>query len=170
MTQHIKIVNKVPLKTSAALLMRRQDRSISEQEAMSVLQNADYGVLSIASLDGEPYGVPLNYCVIDGTIYFHCAGDGKKLEILSQNNSVSFCSVGPAKVVPEEFAMNYESAIISGKAEEVTGSEKLSALEGMVKKYSSHFIPEGLEYIKVNASVARVYKIVIQSITGKARR
>ena len=137
---------------------------------MSVLQNAEYGVLSIASPNGEPYGVPLNYCVINGAIYFHCAGEGKKLKILSQNNSVSFCSIGAAKVVPEQFAMNYESTIISGKAEEVTGSEKQCALEGIVKKYSSHFIPEGLEYIKANAAAARVYKVVIQSMTGKARR
>ncbi len=76
---------------------------------MTVLQNAEYGVLSMASLDGEPYGVPLNYCVVDGAIYFHCAGEGKKLDILSQNNSVSFCSIGATKLLPEQFALNYES-------------------------------------------------------------
>ena len=150
--------------------MRRQDRSISQQEAIAVLQNAEYGVLSIASLDGEPYGVPLNYCVIDNAIYFHCAGEGKKLNILSQNNSVSFCCIGATKVLPEQFALNYESTIISGKAEEVAGGEKQSSLEGMLKKYSSQFFSEGLEYIKANTASARVYKIVIQSITGKARR
>lgn len=137
---------------------------------MTVLQNAEYGVLSMASLDGEPYGVPLNYCVVDGAIYFHCAGEGKKLDILSQNNSVSFCSIGATKLLPEQFALNYESTIISGIAEEVTGSEKQSALEGIVKKYSGHFFAEGLEYIKANTATTRVYKIVIRSITGKARR
>ena len=150
--------------------MRREDRSISQPEAMAVLQNAEYGVLSIASPDGEPYGVPLNYCVIDGAIYFHCADEGKKLEILSRNNSVSFCSVGATKIVPDQFATNYESTIVSGKAEEVKGREKQSALEGIVKKYSSQFLAEGLEYIKANIEAARVYKIVIQSMTGKARR
>ena len=137
---------------------------------MTVLQNAEYGILSIASLDGEPYGVPLNYCVIDNAIYFHCAGEGKKLNILSQNNSVSFCSIGVTKILPEQFGMNYESTIISGKAEEVTGGEKQSALEGILKKYASRFLTEGLEYIKANTATTRVYKIVIQSITGKARR
>ncbi len=137
---------------------------------MAVLQNAEYGVLSIASLDGEPYGVPLNYCVIDGAIYFHSAGEGKKLNILSQNNSVSFCSIGVTKILPEQFTTNYESTIISGKAEEVMGSEKQSALEGILKKYSSQFLTEGLEHIKANTAATRVYKIVIQSMTGKARR
>ena len=137
---------------------------------MAVLQNAEYGILSIASLDGEPYGVPLNYCVIDNAIYFHCACEGKKLNILSQNNSVSFCCIGMTKVLPKQFAMNYESTIVSGKAKEVTGDEKQSALEGILKKYSSQFFSEGLEYIKANMATARVYKIVIQSITGKARK
>ncbi len=149
--------------------MRREDRAISQQEAMAVLQKAEYGILSIASLDGKPYGVPLNYCVINDAIYFHCADEGRKLDILSRNNSVSFCSIGATKVLPETFGMKYESAIVSGKAEEVTGNEKQSALEGILKKYSSPFFNEGLEYIKTNIAKTRVYKIIIQSITGKAR-
>lgn len=148
--------------------MRRKDRTTSQQEAMAVLQKAQYGILSIASLDGEPYGVPLNYCVMNGAIYFHCANEGKKLDILSRNNSVSFCSVGTTKVLPDQFAMKYESAIISGKAEEVIGSEKQSALEGILKKYSSSFLDQGLEYIKTTIATTRVYRINIQSITGKA--
>ena len=150
--------------------MRRQDRSISQQEAMTVLQKAEYGILSIASLDGEPYGVPLNYCVLNNAIYFHSATEGKKLDVLSKNSSVSFCAIGTSKVLPDQFAMKYESVIISGKAVEVTGSEKQLALEGILKKYSSQFLSEGLEYIKNNSASARVYKIIIQSITYKARR
>ena len=150
--------------------MRRQDRSISQQEAFAVLQKAEYGILSVASPDGQPYGVPLNYCVLNDAIYFHCAGEGKKLDVLSKNSSVSFCAIGESKVLSEHFAMKYESAIISGKAEEVTGDEKQSALEGIVKKYSSQFMNDGLEYIKANKASTKVYKIVIQSITGKARR
>ncbi len=150
--------------------MRRQDRSISQQEAMTVLQKAEYGILSIASLDGKPYGIPLNYCVLNDAIYFHCANEGKKLDILSRNDSVSFCSIGATEVLSEKFGMKYESAIISGKAVEVTGSEKQIALEGILKKYSSQFFSDGLEYIKGKVEMARVYKIIIQSITGKARR
>jgi uncharacterized protein len=150
--------------------MRRKEREISQQEAMAVLQKAEYGILSIASLDGEPYGVPLNYCVINDAIYFHCANEGKKLEVLSHNSSVSFCAIGATEVLPEKFGMKYESAIITGKAEEATGTEKQLALEGFLKKYSSAFFNEGLEYIKTHILKMRVYKISIQSITGKARK
>lgn len=150
--------------------MRREDRAISQQEAMTILQKAEYGILSIASPDGEPYGVPLNYCVMNDAIYFHCAGEGRKLDTLSRNNSVSFCSIGATKVLPDEFGMKYESAIVSGEAEKVTGSEKQSALEAMIEKYSLSFYDEGHEYIKANIERTKVYKIIIESITGKARR
>jgi nitroimidazol reductase NimA-like FMN-containing flavoprotein (pyridoxamine 5'-phosphate oxidase superfamily) len=150
--------------------MRRKEREISQKEAMAVLQKAQYGVLSIASPDGTPYGVPLNYCVINGAIYFHCAKEGKKLEVLSHNSSVSFCVVGASEVLPEKFGMKYESVIITGSAEEVIGTEKQSALEGILKKYSSPFFNKGLEYIKIHIGKMRVYKILIQSITGKARK
>jgi len=72
---------------------------------MAVLQKAEYGILSIASLDGIPYGIPLNYCVMNDTIYFHCAVHGRKLDILAQNGSVSFCVVGDTEVLPDKFGM-----------------------------------------------------------------
>ena len=150
--------------------MRRKDREISKQEAMVVLQQAKYGILSIASLDGIPYGIPLNYCLMNDAIYFHCAIDGRKLEILSQNNAVSFCVVGDTEVLPDKFGMKYESAIVSGTAQEVTGSEKQYALECMLKKYSQAYFNKGLEVIKVNINRTRVYKIIIQTTTGKACR
>jgi len=150
--------------------MRRKDRSISQQEAMAILQKAEYGVLSIASLDGEPYGIPLNYCVIGDAIYFHCAIEGRKLDILSRNDSVSFCVVGDTEVLPEKFGMKYESVIISGAAQEVMRSEKQLALESLLKKYSQAFYNEGIEQIKPNINRTRVYKIIIQTITGKAHK
>jgi hypothetical protein len=51
--------------------LRRQDRAITEEEALALLNKAEYGVLSTVTENGEPYGVPLNFCVIDHCIYFH---------------------------------------------------------------------------------------------------
>jgi nitroimidazol reductase NimA-like FMN-containing flavoprotein (pyridoxamine 5'-phosphate oxidase superfamily) len=150
--------------------MRRKDREISKQEAMAVLEKSEYGILSIASLDGVPYGIPLNYCVMNDAIYFHCAGDGRKLDILAQNRFVSFCVVGVAEVLPDKFGMKYESAIISGSTQEVTGNEKQYALESMLKKYSEAYFSEGLEVIKANINRTRVYRIIIDTISGKACR
>lgn len=48
--------------------MRRKDRAITEEDARELLNTAEYGILSTVSEDGEPYGVPLDYCVVDNNI------------------------------------------------------------------------------------------------------
>jgi hypothetical protein len=150
--------------------IRRTDRAITESEAKRILEKGEFGVLSTASPDGQPYGVPINYGYDGKVIYFHCAKEGHKLENLTANNRVSFCVVGRTEVLPEKFATNYESAIVFGKAFELADDEKHTGLLEIVKKYSSGFIPEGLKYIESAAHKTRVYKIVIESITGKSRK
>ena len=50
--------------------MRRKDRAISKNEANYILNTGEYDVLSTVSENGEPYGVPLSYCVIGNAIFF----------------------------------------------------------------------------------------------------
>ena len=50
---------------------RRKDRAIPKEKAIALLKKAEYGVPSTVDEDGTPYGVPLNFCVIDHSIYFH---------------------------------------------------------------------------------------------------
>jgi hypothetical protein len=150
--------------------IRRTDRSISESETKAILEKGEFGVLSTATLDGHPYGVPINYSYKGNVIYFHCAIEGHKLENLRKNNRVSFCVVGKTEVLPEKFSTRYESAIVFGNAFELTGDEKHKGLLEIVKKYSPGFIQEGLQYIENAAEKARAYKIVVESITGKSRK
>jgi nitroimidazol reductase NimA-like FMN-containing flavoprotein (pyridoxamine 5'-phosphate oxidase superfamily) len=130
----------------------------------------EYGVLSTVSVDGQPYGVPVSYACTGDVIYFHCALEGHKLENLSSNNRISFCVVGRTQVLPDKFATNYESVIVFGKAFEVVDDEKHTGLLELLKKYSPGFIDKGLKYIDHDGGEARVYKIVIEAMTGKARR
>jgi len=65
----------------------------TSEETDRLLQVGVYGVLSTAGSGGLPYGVPLNYVYHKNVIYFHCAVDGLKLDLLNQNNMVSFCVV-----------------------------------------------------------------------------
>jgi hypothetical protein len=150
--------------------IRRTDRVQSESEAKGILEKGEFGILSTASLDGQPYGVPISYSYTGNVIFFHSAIDGHKLENLRKNNRVSFCVVGRTEVLPDQFSTKYESAIVFGKAFELTDAEKHKGLLEIVKKYSPGFIKEGLQYIENAANKARVYKIVIESITGKSRK
>lgn len=150
--------------------MRRKDRMITDEETLSILDKGEYGILSTVSSDGEPYGVPLNYCLIDKSIYFHCALEGRKINNISHNPRVSFCVVRNTEVMPDKFATKYESCIVRGIASESFGEEKQLALEGLIHKYSENYVSEGLEYIDKLKDKTRVFKIAIESISGKARR
>ncbi len=150
--------------------IRRADRAIPDSEAQEILQAGEYGVLSTVSLDGQPYGVPVSYSYTGEVIYFHCALEGHKLENLSSNNRVSFCVVGRTQVLPDKFATNYESVIVFGKAFEVSGAEKQTGLVEILKKYSPGYIEKGLRYIDGDGHKARVYKIVVESMSGKSRK
>ena len=92
--------------------LRRKDRAITEEEAVALLNKAEYGVLSTVSENGKPYGVPLNFCVINHCIYFHCAVEGQKIDNIKQNKSVSFCAVGNTEILPDKFGTKYESVIV----------------------------------------------------------
>ena len=150
--------------------MRRMDRALSREEALRILSEGEYGVISTASSDGQPYGTPISYCVLDGFLYFHSAPEGQKLENLSANARVSFCVVGKTQVEPDKFGTKYESVIVFGTAMEVFDSEKRSALLGLITKYSREFISEGLRYIESSSKDTRVYKVSIDSISGKSKR
>jgi len=150
--------------------MRRKDRAITEEEALALLNKAEYGVLSTVNENGEPYGVPLNFCVIDHCIYFHCAVEGQKIDNIKQNESVSFCVVGNTEILPDKFGTKYESVIVSGEVEEVFDKNKQLALEGLLHKYSIEFIDKGIKYIEGLKEKTRVFKITINKLTGKARK
>ncbi len=137
---------------------------------MVLLEQAEYGVLSTASGDGRPYGVPVNYCVLDGCIFFHCAVEGHKIENIEQNRFVSFCVVGDSEVLPSQFSTKYSSVIVSGEAEEVLGEDAQKPLEGLLLKYSPNHFDNGRNYIEGLRAKTRVFRITIDELTGKARR
>lgn len=150
--------------------IRRSDREITIQEAKDILDNAEYGIMSTVSKDGQPYGLPLSYVYKNDCIYFHSAISGHKLENIEHNSKVSFCVVGTTKVLPDKFGTEYESALVFGVASEVDGTEKHDALLWLLEKYCADFIEEGKQNIAQKDTVTRVFKIEIDQISGKARR
>jgi nitroimidazol reductase NimA-like FMN-containing flavoprotein (pyridoxamine 5'-phosphate oxidase superfamily) len=48
--------------------IRRKDREIETNEAITLLAKCEYGVLSTADKNGQPYGVPLHYVYKDNSI------------------------------------------------------------------------------------------------------
>jgi len=150
--------------------LRRKDRAIPEAQAKALLSKAEYGILSTVSVDGQPYGVPLNFCIVENFLYFHHAIEGHLIDNIENNPSASFCIVGATEVMPEKFGTKYESVILSGNIQEVFEDQKQSGLEGLLAKYSPDFMEQGREYIEKLWERTRVFRMAISDISGKARK
>ena len=150
--------------------VRRKDRESSPEMAAQLLARGEYGFLATVGLDGQAYGVPMNYVFKNHSLYFHCAPEGHKLDNIRANNKVSFCVVGKAKVLPDKFSTEYESVIAFGTAAEVQGEEKAQALLDLLEKYSPDYLEEGKAVMAKYLDKTSVIKMDLQHITGKARR
>lgn len=150
--------------------MRRKDRQVSEEEAMGILDKGSYVTLSMADAQGLPYAVPLSYGRVGKTLYFHCAMQGLKLDVLRQNPCV--CGVvavpGDPYFTKGDFTISFESVILFGAAREVLDpTERMDAITCICDKY----LPENHEAIApaMERSGARtsIWAVDISSITGK---
>ncbi len=128
--------------------MRRKDKAMQDGAIIGLLQNGEYGVLSTVDGNEQPYGVPLNYVLMNNCIYFHCALEGHKLDNLALNHKVSFCVVGRTNLLPAEFSTEFESVIVFGRASVIEGEERYQALNALIEKYSPEFVSEGSAYIE----------------------
>jgi len=70
--------------------MRRKERLIQDQEIID--QIIAKSVICRVALHDEkyPYMVPMNYGYRNNSLYFHCALEGKKLNLIRKNNKVCF--------------------------------------------------------------------------------
>ena len=121
--------------------MRKKSREMDASWALEVMDKAPYITVSMSDADGMPYSVPLSLARTDEkTFYFHCAMEGKKLDILSMNPQVCLSAVSKCKptVGPKDgsFTLEFKSAIAFGKAEMVTDeAEKCEALRAICQRF-----------------------------------
>ncbi|WP_378955878.1 pyridoxamine 5'-phosphate oxidase family protein [Pelosinus sp. sgz500959] len=150
--------------------IRATDKQVTHDEAMEILERGEYGVLSTVDKDGYPYGLPLNYIILDAAVYLHCALEGHILDNILDNSKVCFTVVAYSELVPSSFTANYESVIVFGRANLVEGSEKIDMLKALVRKYSSEHYDKGMKVIDSFKDKCSVIRIDLEHITGKKKR
>lgn len=152
--------------------VRRQDRLLKENEALDLLRTGEYGVLSMQTVDGNSYGVPINY-VWDRkhSIYLHCAPEGHKLQCIKHCNRVSFCVVGDTFVISSKFTTKYESIILDCTAHiQLTSEEKIKALELLLDKYSPNDQKTGMIYAEKSFYRTEIIRLDILEWSGKSKQ
>lgn len=148
--------------------MRREDKEITERGAIdSIIMQSQVCRLGLCG-DGVAYIVPLCFGYDGGSLYFHGAGQGRKIDILKRNNRVCFEFEADAEVVrgdsPCSFSMRYRSVTGEGRACFVEEpAAKRQALEIIMKQYGD----EGVTFEESDLGKITVFRVDIESITGK---
>jgi len=121
--------------------MRRSEKEIIDPEIIkSVFENAD--ICRIGLIDGDmAYIVPMNFGYENKHLYFHSAGEGKKINILKSNPMVSFEIDVDHKIIESGPACSWSASYISlmghGEVEFIYDQkEKKRGLNLIMKKYS----------------------------------
>lgn len=150
--------------------MRRKDKEVTSRDWMAdVLDRGVWIELAMADKEGWPYIVPLSYGFKDDFIIVHGAREGKKIDLLKENNKVAFNVAIDTEVVrneenPSEFSMKYRSVSGLGIASFIEDlEEKREALKILMDHYRGPKEPMAEGMLKATA----VIKIQITEITGK---
>jgi len=148
--------------------MRRQEREIrDEAEIQEILEKGL--VCRLGLYDGQyPYVVPLNYGYRNGCMYFHCAREGKKTDILKKNGRVCIEVDIDFRVVrgetPCRWTAKYRSVIGFGRARIIDDErEKKAGLDVIM----AHYGGSGGGYDEKSLQRTSLIEVVLESITGK---
>lgn len=155
--------------------MRRKEREITEfNEIAGIIEQCDVCRLAMIDRD-QPYVVPMNFGYGTGTgtiiLYFHCAAEGRKIDILKANPNVCIeMDCGHELIVGNtdcSYSMAYESVIGTGKVEFIDNTEEKSfALTQIMKKYTDRTT---FDFDEKAISHLLLFKITVSDFTGKRR-
>ncbi len=150
--------------------IRRKDRILNIDSATKLLENGEYGYLSMCAVNGYGYGIPISYAYTGKSIYFHCAPEGFKLENIRQNDRVSFCVVGRTLVIPGQFSTAYESVLVFGHiTDRLSDEERHEALRLLVRKYSPDHIEISEKYIEKSFHRTHILRLDIEHLSAKSK-
>lgn len=148
--------------------MRRKEKEITDIKEIEEIIKSSKALHLGLCIDNIPYVVPMSFGYKDKVIYFHSAKEGKKVDILKQNNKVCFEFNIDNEVVKSEkgcnWGMRFRSVIGFGKTHFVeTLEEKKQALEIIMQQYSD----KTFKFPEKQLNNTLVGKIDIEQITGK---
>ena len=155
--------------------MRRKDREVKEKlDLEEIIRQADVVRLAFFA-PKAPYIVPLNFGYVwDETLkfYFHCAKEGRKLELMKTDNAVGFeIDIGHELLsggVACEWGMNYKSIVGTGKMHELADEEsKAKGLDSIMKHNGFEGSPS---YSAQALGSVKVLCLEVDELSGKARR
>lgn len=154
--------------------MRRSDREQSLEFSLELIDRCKHGTVAFATEDGAPYCIPLSLVRAGDKLYFHCAKQGHKTDLLHRDGPgvrhlcggrrPRFC--GPRHV---HHLFSVRRGHRPGQRSDRAGGEGRGPA-GPVPQAHPHDLGEGLEKaIEKSLSVTAVWRVSMDQVTGKAK-
>ena len=156
--------------------MRRKDRQRDEAFCLKLMDSCTNGVMALTTGEDTPYCLPLSFVRKDRFLYFHCAKQGRKMDLLRACPRVCVTFIGrddpTYQAESNNFTTMFASAIVTGTAREVTDdAEKIEALRLLCQR----FLPAAMvgdnfdRAVAASLSATAVWRIDMDEITGKSK-
>ena len=151
--------------------MRRAEKEITDRDEIeSIIQAAL--VCRIGLVDGdEAYIVPMNFGYADGSLWFHCAKEGRKMDLVQRTGKASFeIDIDEGLVLDRDAykcSNNFKCVMGKGTIEVVSDrAERAKGVEALMK----HYHPG--DYVVTDRCMDKtvVLKLVVESVSCKVNK
>lgn len=148
--------------------MRKKEREITNQALLNkILTKSKICRLAIHDTP-FPYIVALNYGYSNNTLFIHCACEGKKIDLIRQNNKVAFQIELTSEIIKHKescgWTTKYQSVVGNGEVEILSNfadkTEGLDILMQQAGKMENEYNPKYVDRILI-------LKVNIKEICGK---
>jgi len=156
--------------------MRRKDREITDfNKKIEIINKCKVCRIGLSE-NNIPYIIPLNfgYVIENNTLilFFHSAMEGKKLDIIKNNNNACFEIDCDSKLIEGEsacdYSYSYKSLIGFGKIIILENIEdKIFGLNSIMKHQTEKDIIH--EFTHEQVKNVCVYKMIVDEFTGKQK-
>ncbi|MCX7031284.1 MAG: pyridoxamine 5'-phosphate oxidase family protein [Spirochaetes bacterium] len=148
--------------------MRKAKKEITDRaELVEILSRAE--VLFLALHDTPaPYVIPLNFAYADGALWFHCALEGTKLDLIRRDPRVGFSAVADARLVTGPAACDFTS---TGRSVVGRGTARIVVEPGERRRgldvLMHHYGMERPNYRPDSFERTCVVRVAVEELRGK---
>lgn len=136
----------------------------------SIIHDCQVCYVGMVDKNNTPYVVPFNFGYNEGYIYLHSAREGRKIDILKNNNRVCVTfSTGhelrnQSEGVACSYSMKFRSVMAFGYVEFI---EDFDQKVEILNKVMMHYTGKEFTYGAPSVHEVATYRVVIEEMTGK---
>ena len=155
--------------------MRRHAQQLTRDECDAILCAAPRGTLALLGDDDYPYALPLDYTYDKtagelGTLYFHSAVEGHKIDAIAAHDKASFCVLDEGRLEEDSWWYHFNSVIAFGRIRRL---ESWDEMYPVLRQLGERYFPptEDIEAdIERNKNRVAVLALEIEHLSGKRVR